>query len=63
MRLRKIVKNRGHFPTDEAATKLLFLALRNIEKDWNMPPPTWKQAANQFVIMFGERSPTQSTRP
>lgn len=33
MRLRKIVKNRGHFPTDEAATKLLFLALRNIEKD------------------------------
>lgn len=55
MRLRKIVKNRGHFPTDEAATKLLFLALRNIEKDWKMPPRTWKQAANQFAIMFGER--------
>jgi transposase-like protein len=54
MRLRKIVKNRGHFPTDEAATKLLFLALRNIEKDWK-PPRTWKQAANQFAIMFGER--------
>jgi transposase-like protein len=35
MRLQKIVKNRGHFPSDEAATKLLFLALRNIEKDWN----------------------------
>lgn len=34
MRLRKIVKNRGHFPSDDAATKLLFLALRNIEKDW-----------------------------
>jgi putative transposase len=55
MRLRKIVKNRGHFPTDEAATKLLFLALRNIEKDWKMAPRTWKQAANQFAIMFGER--------
>jgi transposase-like protein len=55
MRLRKIVKNRGHFPSDEAATKLLFLALRNIEKDWKMPPQTWKQAANQFAIMFGER--------
>jgi transposase-like protein len=55
MRLRKIVKNRGHFPTDEAATKLLFLALRNIEKDWKMPPIVWKQAANQFSIMFGER--------
>jgi transposase-like protein len=55
MRLRKIVKNRGHFPSDEAATKLLFLALRNIAKDWKMPQRTWKQAANQFAIMFGER--------
>ena len=55
MRLRKIVKNRGHFPSDEAATKLLFLALRNITKDWSMPPRTWKEAANQFAIIFGER--------
>lgn len=55
MRLRKIVKNRGHFPSDEAATKLLFLALRNIVKDWKMPPRTWKEAANQFAIIFGER--------
>jgi transposase-like protein len=42
-------------PSDEAATKLLFLALRNIEKDWKMPQRTWKLAANQFAIMFGER--------
>lgn len=55
MRLRKIVKNRGHFPSDDAATKLLYLALRNIVKDWKMPPRTWKEAANQFAIMFGER--------
>lgn len=55
MQLRKIVKNRGHFPSDDAAAKLLFLALRNIEKDWKMPPVTWKQAANQFAILFGER--------
>jgi transposase-like protein len=55
MQLRKIVKNRGHFPNDEAASKLLFLALRNIEKDWKMPPVTWKQAANQFAILYGER--------
>lgn len=55
MRLRKIVKNRGHFPSDEAATKLLFLALRNIVKKWTMPQHTWKQAANQFAIVFGER--------
>ena len=55
MRLRKIINYRGHFPSDEAATKLLFLALRNIEKDWKMPQRTWKQAANQFAILFGER--------
>ena len=55
MQLRKIVKNRGHFPSDEAATKLLFLVLRNITKDWIMPPRTWKEAANQFAILFGER--------
>ena len=55
MRLRKIVKNRGHFPSDEAATKLLFLALRNLAKDWNMPQRTWKEALNQFAIVFGER--------
>jgi putative transposase len=55
MQLRKIVKNRGHFPSDDAATKLLYLALRNIEKDWKMPPITWKQAVNQFALLFGER--------
>ncbi len=52
---RKMVKNRGHFPGDEAASKLLFLALRNIEKNWKMPPVTWRAAANQFAILFGER--------
>lgn len=55
MQLRKIVKNRGHFPKDQAAPKLLFLALRNIEKNGKMPPVIWKQAANQFAILFGER--------
>jgi transposase-like protein len=62
MRLRKIVKNRGHFPSDEAATKLLFLALRNIVKKWTMPQHAWRQAANQFAIVFGDRftNPTHS---
>jgi hypothetical protein len=55
IQLRKIVKNRGRFPTDEGASQLLYLALRNITKDWQMPPFTWKQAANQFAILFGER--------
>jgi transposase-like protein len=40
LRLRKIVKNCGHFPSDEATTKLLFLGFRNITKDWSMPPRT-----------------------
>lgn len=55
MQLREIVKNRGHFPSAEAARKLLYLALRDIKKDWKMPPITWRQAVNQFAILFGER--------
>ena len=55
MQLRKIVKNRLHFPSDEAASKLLHLALRNIEKAKKIPPMTWKQTVNQFAILFGER--------
>ena len=55
MRLRKIVKNGGHFPSDEAAPKLLYLTLRNIIKDWQIPPRTWKEAVNQLAIMFGQR--------
>lgn len=60
MRLRKIVKNRGHFPSDEAATKLLYLALRNITQNWSMAPKTWKEAANQFTILFGQRFAQQA---
>ena len=55
MQLRKIIKTRGHFPSDEAATKLLYLALRNITAKWKSPPLHWKAAANQFAIQFGTR--------
>jgi putative transposase len=55
MQVRKIVTSRGHFPSNEAASKLLFLALRNIAKRWTMPHRLWRPAANQFAIMFGER--------
>ncbi len=55
MQLRKVLKNRGHFPGDEAATKLIYLAIRNITKKWKNPPITWKLAATQFAIQFGER--------
>ena len=55
MQLRKIIKNRGHFPTDDAAIKLLYLALRNITKDWKMSAREWKAAMNQFAILFADR--------
>jgi putative transposase len=55
-RLRKILKTRGHFPNDEAATKLMWLALRNITKDWGArAAPHWKAAMNQFAILYQER--------
>src|SRR6266702_3020054 len=54
-RLRKIVKTRGHFPTDEAATKLLWLALRNITADWSRAAHDWKAAMNQFAILYEDR--------
>ena len=53
--IRKVIKNRGHFPNDEAATKLIYLALRNIEKKWIMPARTWKEALNQFAVLFEDR--------
>lgn len=57
MSLRKIIKNRGSFPTDESAIKLLYLALQNISKKWTMPIRDWKAALNQFSIIFEGRVP------
>ena len=48
MQLRKVLKNRGHFPSDEAATKLIYLAILNITKKWKNPPISWKLAATQL---------------
>lgn len=55
MQLRKVLKNRGHFPNDEAAIKLMYLALRRITKKWQKPPMHWSAAALQFAIQFGDR--------
>jgi putative transposase len=52
--LRKIIKNRGSFPSEEAALKLLYLALQNISKKWESVQH-WRQALNQFEILWGER--------
>jgi transposase-like protein len=55
MQLRKITKNRGHFPNDEAATKLLYLALRNVTAKWKNAGREWKPALTQFAILFADR--------
>src|SRR4051794_677966 len=54
-KLRRAVRARGHFPTDEAALKLLFLVLNRAEKEWRMPPDAWAMARAQFAVLFGER--------
>lgn len=54
MQLRKIIKTRGHFPTDEAATKLLYLALRNVHKRWKAAPE-WQAALTHFAVLFPDR--------
>ena len=54
-RLRKIIKSRGHFPSDDAATKLIWLALRNIKAEGGRAAPDWKIAMNQFAILYVDR--------
>jgi len=55
--LRKIIKTRGGFPNEEAALKLLFLALRQAAKKWTMPIQHWREALNHFAILWPERMP------
>lgn len=57
MSLRKIIKNRASFPSDEALIKLFYLALKNISKKWTMPVRDWKSALNRFTIQFDDRMP------
>lgn len=58
--LRKAVRNRGHFPTEDALYKVLFLAIQCVSKKWTMPIRDWKQALNQFAIMFPDRMPRET---
>jgi len=57
MSLRKIIKNRGSFPNEEAAMKLLYLALKNVAKKWETVQ-NWKSALNRFEILWGDRIKT-----
>ena len=56
--LRKVLKKRGAFPTDEAILKVLYLGMQRIAKKWTVPIPEWKRALNQFAILLGDRVPT-----
>jgi putative transposase len=53
--VRRSVRSRGHFPSDESAMKLIWLVLRNVTADWKMPPREWHAAKAQFAIAFGDR--------
>jgi putative transposase len=53
--LRRVIKNRGSFPNDESALKLIYLALENISRKWTMPVKDWRAALNQFAILFEGR--------
>ena len=55
MQLRKIIKTRGHFPNDDAAIKLLWVALRNVMSKSIRSTREWKIAMNQFTILYGDR--------
>lgn len=55
MTLRKVIKNKRMFPTDEAIFKLLYLAIERISQKWTMPIHNWKPAMNRFMIEFGDR--------
>ncbi len=57
--VRKIIKTKGAFPNDDAAIKLIYLALRNAEKKWKMPLKEWNAAMNQFAILFADKFPKQ----
>jgi len=54
MTMRKIIKTRGSFPSEEAALKLLYLALRNVSAKWEAIQH-WRQALNQFEMLWGDR--------
>ena len=53
--VRKAVRVRGHFPSEEAATKLIWLVLRNVQARWKNPPISWHAAKAQLAIQFEDR--------
>jgi putative transposase len=62
MSLRKIIKTGASFPSEEAALKLLYLALKNVAQKWK-PSPNWRTALNHFMLLWGERIEAAQQRP
>ena len=54
-KLRRAIRTRGHFPSDDAVAKLLYLVLNHAAAEWKRPPREWAQAKTQFVVMYNER--------
>jgi putative transposase len=54
MTLRKVIKTRASFPSEESALKLLYLALRNVTQRWR-PAPNWRTSLNHFLLLWGDR--------
>ena len=54
-KIRRAVRTRGHFPSDEATSKLLYLVLDHAAEAWKRPPREWYEAKTQFAVIFGER--------
>ena len=62
MSLRKVIKTRGSFPSEEAALKLLYLALQNVSKKWKASPD-WRTSLNHFTLLYGDRIEAAWQRP
>lgn len=61
-RIRRVIKRRGHFPSDDAAVKLIWLALRHLTADWTRPAMQWKPALSAFAVVYGDRFLPSSMR-
>lgn len=53
--IRKVIKKRKLFPTDDSAKKVIYLAIMDASKKWTMPIRNWKTALNRFMIEFEDR--------
>jgi len=53
--IRKAIKKRKLFPTDDSAKKVIFLAILEASKNWTMPIKNWKAALNRFMVEFEDR--------